>query len=156
MNKQTTIAAGVLVLVVIAVAAFFFLPRPAQAPTNTGTGSTGTSQGNAAAHADLIKADSPEAGATITSPLDISGQARGTWYFEATFPYELRAADGTVLAQGPIQAQGDWMTTDFVPFLATITFPAQPAGSHGMLVLKKDNPSGDPAHDDELDIPVVF
>jgi len=144
---------GVFILAVIALVIILILPSKTQAPT---TGGTATTTDSAAAHADLIRADSPEPGSTITSPLTLSGQARGTWYFEASFPYELDAQDGTVLAQGPAQAQGEWTTTDFVPFLATITFPAQPAGSKGMLTLKKDNPSGDPAHDDKLIIPVTF
>ena len=155
MSKRIIIGLGILILLAIAGGLFFFLPRPAQAPT-TSTGSTVSDNGSAAAHVNLIRADSPQVGATISSPLDIAGQARGTWYFEATFPYELDAADGTVLAQGPAQAQGDWTTTDFVPFLATIDFPAQPSGSKGVLKLKKDNPSGDPSKDDVLLIPIVF
>ena len=86
----------------------------------------------------------------------ISGNARGRWYFEASAPVELQDAQGNVIAQGHITAQGDWMTEDFVPFTATLTFTKQPAGSTGTLVLQNDNPSGDPARGFELDIPVKF
>ncbi len=156
MNKWTTIGIAALVVILVVAGLYMLLAPKAQAPTTGGTDTTVTDNGSAAAHADLIKADSPQIGATVTSPFNIAGQARGTWYFEASFPYELDAADGTVLAQGPAQAQGDWMTTDFVPFLATIDFPAQPSGSKGILKLKKDNPSGDPSKDDALLIPVTF
>ncbi len=106
--------------------------------------------------ADLIKVTSPLQNATITSPLTIKGEARGNWYFEASFPVELRNAKDEIIAQVPAQAQGEWMTTNFVPFSVTLTFKKQLSGSKGTLILKKDNPSGLPEHDASLAIPVVF
>jgi hypothetical protein len=47
------------------------------------------------------------------------------------------------------------MTTDYVPFTATLTFTA-PATHTGTLILTNDNPSGDPKKQKELDIPVEF
>lgn len=111
--------------------------------------------GNALSHADLIIASSPMPGDTVTSPLTLSGEARGTWYFEASFPVEVQDADGNVIGSGHAEAQGDWMTTSFVPFTATVSFTT-PATETGTLVLRKDNPSGLPANDDELTIPIVF
>lgn len=105
---------------------------------------------------DLIRVDLPLPGATVLSPMNVSGQARGNWFFEASAPYELKDAGGNVIAQGHVDTLGDWMTTDYVLFNASISFPPQPAGSSGTLVLKNDNPSGDPARDKELDIPVKF
>jgi hypothetical protein len=47
------------------------------------------------------------------------------------------------------------MTTNFVPFTAVITFtPATTAT--GTIVLEKDNPSGLPANDNSLTIPITF
>lgn len=113
--------------------------------------------GNELAKMDLITIDSPRPTATITgSPLTISGKARGTWYFEASFPIELQDASGTVIARHYAEAQSEWMTEAFVPYKATLTYPAQPAGSRGKLILRKDNPSGLPEHDDALIVPVVF
>ncbi|MBY0472683.1 Gmad2 immunoglobulin-like domain-containing protein [Patescibacteria group bacterium] len=109
---------------------------------------------------NLIAVDAPFKNATVSSPLVISGTARGTWYFEASAPIELRDANGKVIAQGHIDANppagGDWMTEEFVPFKATLTFPKQPAGSTGTLVLHNDNPSGDPERQKELVVPVKF
>ena len=48
------------------------------------------------------------------------------------------------------------MTENFVPFKTTLSFPAQPAGSKGTVILHKDNPSGDPARDQKVTIPVTF
>jgi len=104
---------------------------------------------------DLIIVFSPLQNQTVTSPLTITGQARGNWYFEASFPVKLLDANNKVLVQAPAQAQGEWMTTDYVPFSVTLTF-AKPTTSTGTLVLEKDNPSGLPEHANELRIPVKF
>ncbi len=105
---------------------------------------------------DLIVIASPTKDQKISSPMTVAGTARGSWYFEASFPVEVRNASGTVIGQGVAQAQGDWMTTSFVPFKGLITYTAQPSGSHGSVVFKKDNPSGDPARDMQVSIPVTF
>ena len=119
--------------------------------------------GNAIEKADLIRATSPKPGTTITSPLTIEGEARGTWYFEASFPIKLLDSTGTEIATGHAEAQGDpatgevnWMTEDFVPFKATLEFTAPEKMFKGTLVLQKDNPSGLPEHDDKLEIPIRF
>jgi len=104
----------------------------------------------------LIEVDRPVIGAAVTSPLNISGRARGYWFFEATFPIELRNASGAVIAQHYAEAEGEWMTEEFVPYTASLTYPAQPAGSTGTLVLRRSNASGDPARDQELLVPVTF
>lgn len=106
----------------------------------------------------MIVVDAPKPGAEISSPLKVTGKARGTWYFEASFPVQLTDASGKVIATVPAQAKGDWMTTEFVPFEATLTFSSLGVadGSKGTLILRKDNPSGLPEHDDSREIPVVF
>jgi len=60
-----------------------------------------------------------------------------------------------VLGQIPAQAQGDWMTENFVPFAATLDFTT-PTTATGSLILEKDNPSGLPENDKQLTIPVKF
>lgn len=104
----------------------------------------------------MIMVSVPLPGANVASPFQVTGQARGPWYFEASFPVTLKDSSGAVLVQTIAEAQSDWMTTDWVPFVATLTFPPQPAGSTGTLILRKDNPSGDPQYDDSRTIPVVF
>lgn len=106
--------------------------------------------------ADLIVVDEPAASSTVSSPLTVTGEARGYWFFEASFPVELINADGEVIASGPAQAQGEWMTEDFVPFEIELGFENQVPGTWGTLVLKKDNPSGLPENDNQLEVPVEF
>ena len=111
--------------------------------------------GNELEKVDLIKIDNPRLNQLIESPLFIKGEARGNWYFEASFPIKLFDDNGFLLGVMPAQALGDWMTEDFVPFSATLSF-AVPSTPKGRLVLEKDNPSGLPEQADELKIPVYF
>ena len=98
----------------------------------------------------------------ISSPLTITGEAKGTWYFEANFPVVLTNWDGEIIAEAVAQAQDDWMTEDFVPFEATLEFedPYQEGDPdfmrRGNLILQKANPSGLPENDDAYEIPVYF
>ncbi|MDO8565496.1 MAG: Gmad2 immunoglobulin-like domain-containing protein [bacterium] len=91
----------------------------------------------------MIRVTAPTPGALVSSPLTITGEARGNWYFEASFPAKILDANGKLLGQMPIQAQGEWMTTEFVPFRASFTFATSTTPT-GFLVLEKDNPSGLP------------
>jgi hypothetical protein len=106
-------------------------------------------------YSDLIHVTSPASNAAVTSPLEITGEARGTWYFEASFPIRLLDADGNEIAAHYAMAQTDWMTTDFVPFTATLEFDP-PATATGTLILENDNPSGLPEHAKHIEIPVTF
>lgn len=91
----------------------------------------------------------------IPSPLGISGQARGTWYFEGDFPIEIRDNSGNLVAQSFATAQGEWMTENWVDYRAEIRF-SPPQTESGFLILRKDNPSDLPEHDAELKLPVRF
>ncbi len=112
--------------------------------------------GNVLEKSDLIVVYQPYANDIIASPLTITGEARGTWFFEASFPIELQDTDGNVIAQGHAEAQSNWMTEDFVPYIATLTFVVPAGVTDGVLYLRKDNPSGLPANEDEVHFPVQF
>ena len=107
---------------------------------------------------DLIIVTAPSAGATVTNPISVAGQARGPWYFEASFPLIVTDWDGRIIGEGFATADGEWMTEDFVPFTGTVSFdlPADTPYQRGTLIFRKDNPSGLPEHDDALEIPVLF
>ena len=118
--------------------------------------STDTNDGGGAIeHKDLIRVSEPIQNAVVSSPLTIKGEARGNWYFEASFPVSIEDANGNLLGQHYATAQGEWMTEDFVPFQAELSFAA-PQTQTGVLILAKDNPSGLPENDDELRIPIRF
>ncbi len=91
------------------------------------------------------------------APLHLTGRARGNWYFEASFPVQIVDRHNNVLASGFASAQGDWMTTEFVPFSSALTFTKAPEkNSTGKIILKKDNPSDMRALDDSLEVMVYF
>jgi len=104
---------------------------------------------------DLIILNNPLPNQNVTSPLLIEGRARGSWYFEASFPINLYDENNNLIGQAVARAQGDWMTGNYVPFKAEINFN-QATSSQGTIVLKKDNPSGLPEYDNELIVPIKF
>lgn len=105
---------------------------------------------------DAIIISSPAPEEYITSPLIITGSARGYWFFEASFPVILTDWDGLIIAEGIATAARDWMTENYVPFRAELNFTKPAYGERGTLILKKDNPSGLPEHDAAMEIPVRF
>jgi len=104
---------------------------------------------------NLIKVSSPKPATQVTSPLLVTGAARGSWYFEASFPVSLVTGDGEVLARVPATAQDEWMTEEFVSFEVSLVFASTSATS-GAVILEKDNPSGLPEFARSLEIPVLF
>jgi len=109
--------------------------------------------------ADMVATEiniaSPTANQIISSPLSITGEAKGSWFFEAVFPIKLIGENGKVLAQGQAQAQSDWTVPGFVPFKAELSF--DPGSSTiGMLVFANDNPSGLPQNEKQFGLPVRY
>lgn len=156
MNKTGWVLAIITILIIVAAIILFILPGKSVAPTTNTQATTTPQTSTNPTFEDMLVVESLQNGGTIASPLTITGRARGGWYFEASFPIEIQNASGTNIAEGPAQAQGEWMTEDYVPFKATLTFPAQPKGSVGKVILHNDNPSGLPENDRSLEIPVVF
>lgn len=104
---------------------------------------------------DNPRISEPHANSIVTSPLTVRGQAPGSWFFEGSFPVQLLGVDGKILASGLATAEGDWMTTSPVPFMATLSFPSPQSGS-GTLVLERDNPSGLPEMATSVSVPIRF
>ncbi|MBL7045593.1 MAG: hypothetical protein ISR99_00980 [Parcubacteria group bacterium] len=112
--------------------------------------------GNELEKIDLVSLSSPRPNEIIESPLEIVGEARGTWFFEGDFPVVLTDWDGRIIAEGFASADGDWMTEEFVGFIATLEFEYPTVYNRGSLILMKDNPSGLPEYDDALEVPIHF
>jgi hypothetical protein len=102
-----------------------------------------------------IRLNYPEANMIVSTPLKIEGEARGSWFFEGSFPIKLIGEDGGVIAQGIAEAESDWMSDDFVHFKADLSFNSG-ASVIGMLILQNDNPSGLPEYDKQFGVPVRF
>ena len=148
MNKRTYFI--IIFILVIVLSAWYFLGEgvPRQ---NAG----GENIPSAPASSTEILIESPLPDATIMSPLTVSGKARGSWFFEANIPVILKDGNGNIIAQGGGHAMSDWMTTDFVPFEATLDF-TNPGTEYGTLEIRKDNPSGMVKHDASFSVPIKF
>lgn len=98
---------------------------------------------------------SPQMGQAVKSPITLEGQAKGFWYFEASFPVKLFDENGKEVGATTVQAQGDWMTENFVPFKGELSYNSI-ATTTGMLVFERDNPSGLPQNIEEYRVPVFI
>jgi hypothetical protein len=162
---RNSIKIVLIVIILAVVGGIFYLKRnelsmstPTPTPSATATPST-----NPIPISDLIQVTTPVSGQQIDiNPISsaksmvlVSGKARGSWYFEASFPVKILDAYGNILAEDSIQTSENWMTEDFVPFAKEIGF-TPPSTLTGTVILMNDNPSGDPAKSRELQIPIKF
>lgn len=147
-NHLVIIGLAIVVLIIGAVSYLIYSkPKVNEPPTQTQTTSL--------PYSDEIQVATPAQNEKVISPIKITGKAKGMWYFEGTFNAELFDSNNTSLGNVQVNARGDWMSEDFVPFEGDLTF-SSPATKNGTLVIKKDNPSGLPENDKMLTIPVVF
>ena len=104
---------------------------------------------------DLLRVENPTRGQLIGSPLEITGKARGYWFFEANATVELLDGNMNQISETYTSAIGDWMNEDWVPFTGTMEFE-KPATENGFLIFHKANASGLQEHDMSDTIPVKF
>lgn len=102
---------------------------------------------------EVFQLEKPDAGEILSSPLEIRGRIRGNWFFEAQFPVRLLDANGNELGRSIASADGEWMTTEFVPFHGTVIFSESKTPT-GTLIFEKDNPSGLPENSAEIRLPI--
>ena len=150
---------GILILLVCFGFIFWALLRSVDTPISQSVDTPDTNlapEAPVAQKDDLIVVDTPRPGSQVASPLIVKGKARGSWYFEGSFPITLTDWDGKIIAEGYATAQGEWMTTEYVPFTASIKYelPADTPYRRGFLILRKDNPSDDPALDNSLELQI--
>lgn len=152
-NKK--IGIGILVLLAL-VAGYALYARVANAPTvDTESVITSGTVAYVNASSELIQVSAPLPGTPVGSTFKVEGEARGFWYFEASFPIEVRDLSGNSIGQGIAQAGGEWMTEEFVPFSADVSLSI-PYTGQAIVMLKKDNPSGEPENDASASFPVVI
>ena len=121
--------------------------------TSTTTPLTSITYTNATS--DMIIVELPFVEAVTGKEFTVIGKARGPWFFEASFPIEVLDENNKVLATSVAQAQGEWMTTEFVPFTAQVKVNEDFIGK-ARLVLKKDNPSDMPENDASISFPITI
>ncbi len=112
--------------------------------------------GNAFEKQNLIILDTPRPNDTVEKEIVLLGKARGYWFFEATFSIQVVDSLGNVIGEGFVESLSEWMTEDFVPFSGRVILSKEPQTEAGQILLKKENPSGDPVRDDALVVPIIF
>lgn len=160
--KTSYLVSGITLLGVVgAVAVYFFLAKTAEAPTVTPVLNREEAPivPTESPIEELLVVSLPQVGESISSPASIVGQARGQWFFEASFPVRLFDSNGTLIATTVATAKPepgkDWMTSDFVPFTAVLQFPLVSSAT-GTIVFENDNPSGLPELKREYRLPISF
>ena len=107
------------------------------------------------ATADMIVVDLPHPGAVVGKEFVATGRARGTWFFEGSFPIDVVTPTGDILVSTYATAESEWMTTEFVSFKSEmINLPSAYIGP-AVLILRKDNPSDLPENDASISIPIT-
>lgn len=114
-----------------------------------------TPASTAQADQQYFKLETLTADSKITSPLVISGQAKGTMFFEGSFPVSIEDSTGKNLGTDIARAEGDWMTENMVPFKATINFKTSSTKT-GFVILENDNPSDLPENKHSVKFPISF
>ena len=145
MAKFWKFVIALLILVAVLACLYFFWWRREETPSSQPV------------EKEMIKVTRPRPGDLIDPalPLVIEGEARGNWYFEASFQIRVLDKAGNELYLGFAQAAGDWMTENFVPFKVEVDLK-QPESFDGEVILERDNPSGLPENAAEIKIPVRF
>ena len=121
-------------------------PTSPQSPTTTPPVATPTPSQEPAMTPPLsakVVVDQPKENASVSSSFTVSGKAPGNWFFEASFPIQIRDENNNVIGRSFATAQGEWMTTELVPFTATVSVEGGYKGP-ATLILLRDNPSGLP------------
>jgi hypothetical protein len=122
-------------------------PRPSSQCGTNNQGSNGQEP--------VVAVENPQVNSLVSSPLEISGQVRGTWLFEATMPVYLETQAGNEVASSFVQTTEDWMTEELVSFSGQIEYEIS-SSTPGYLVFEKANPSGLPQNDDEYRMPIII
>jgi len=151
--KHIAVILGV-VLVVLAIV--YVVAQKEEAPMDQSYKDTDPAGEESQEQSEDIRISSPQTGALVASPLEVQGEARGAWFFEAVLPIVVVDWDGRVIGEGYAEALGEWMTEEFVPFAGTVTFDVPDYKERGAVIFQKNNPSGLPEHDAALEIPVTF
>ena len=105
---------------------------------------------------ETIRVTLPFPDAVVGKEFSVIGEARGNWFFEGSFPVLLLDTNGATLAEGIAQAEGEWMTTEFAAFRSDLRVKNQAYIGPATLILKKDNPSGEPERDASVSFQITI
>ncbi|MDB5187767.1 MAG: hypothetical protein JWO50_287 [Candidatus Kaiserbacteria bacterium] len=156
-----------ILIIVLAAAGYWFATQGSMMTSNTATttatttttadtNTTGT-PGNTTATPALsskVHVVLPQPNQSVDPIFSVSGEAPGPWFFEGSFPVQIRDKSNNILQQATAKALGTWTTEGQVKFAVSITVTQ----FHGpaTVILLRDNPSGMPENDDSVSIPITI
>jgi len=101
-----------------------------------------------------IRVKTPHVNATVSSPIQITGEAKD-WYVEGAFSVELIDATGEVIGMGTAKIKGDENLDEYVDFNAEIKFKQGDAKS-GDIIFYRSDPTGESKSIGTFSFPVFF
>ncbi|MBC7194143.1 MAG: hypothetical protein H5U37_00555 [Caldisericia bacterium] len=104
---------------------------------------------------DTIIIDSPKPYQKIQNPLYIKGKAKGSFFFEGSFPVRIEDENGNVVITDHIETNENWMTENFVSFEKYLDINNINI-KRGFIVFEKANPSGIPENKFEIKVPIYI
>ncbi len=143
---QIKLVVAIVILIVVAILGAVLIATPSPAPTSGGAASQPFVSEN-------VIVTSPLPGESVPQTFTVRGQARGNWFFEASFPLQVRDPENNPVGFGIAMTSDNWMTTDFVSFEGRVEVENYSGPAN--LVLLKDNPSGLPENEDSVEFPIV-
>jgi hypothetical protein len=104
---------------------------------------------------DIIIIDSPKPYQKVQVPIIIKGKAKGSFFFEGTFPIRIEDENGNLIVSDYIMTKENWMTENFVYFETYFYFEKGNLRK-GFIIFEKANPSGLLENKFEIRIPLYF
>jgi len=147
------ILVSILAIVIVVMAVILFTvpaPNPTPAPTPPTPSPTTTP---APFSSENVRVFRPIAGDNVPRQFTVLGEARGSWFFEASFPIKVVDTNNNQVGTGIAMTAENWMTAEFVPFTAQVT--VENYSGPATLVFLKDNPSGLPENDDSVEFSII-
>lgn len=86
----------------------------------------------------------------------LQGKIKDNFFFEGSFPIEIRDINNNIIGRSLAKSQTNWMTSDYVEFKTDpITFDKKD-NIEGFIIFRKDNPSGLIENDKEIKLKAKF
>jgi len=104
---------------------------------------------------DVIIIDSPKPYQKIQNPIYIKGKAKGSFFFEGSFPVRIEDENGNIVITDHIETNENWMTENFVFFEKHLDI-SNVNIKRGFIIFEKANPSGLPENKLEIKVPIYI
>jgi len=139
--KKTLLIIGIVLLLALGGLLYYFYSLPAPVRTDS------------PADPGTLTVESIKPQDLVAKRFVVSGEAYSAWFEEGKMPAEVVDPKGNELWIGYAITNGDWTTDATIPFSMQVDVGhyAGPA----TVVIHRDNPSGDPAYDKSISIPII-